>query len=51
MGVKGHSRGRLGTPRHVALGRSRLIPTADAGCSQDGVILGCVGLQSMRKIQ
>jgi hypothetical protein len=37
MGVKGHSRGGLGTPRHLALGRSCLIPKADEGCSQDGL--------------
>ena len=36
MGVKGDSRGGLGTPRHLALGRSCLIPKADEGCSQDG---------------
>jgi len=35
MGVKGHSRGGLGTPRRLALGRSCLIPKADEGCSQD----------------
>ena len=38
MGVKGHSRGGLDTPRHLALGRSCLIPKADERCSQDGVI-------------
>ena len=36
MGVKEHSRGGLGTPRHLALVRSCLIPKADEGCSQDG---------------
>jgi len=35
MGVKGYSRGGLGTLRHLALGPSCLIPKADAGCSQD----------------
>jgi hypothetical protein len=36
MGGKGHSRGGMGTPRHLALDRSCLISKADEGCSQDG---------------
>ena len=47
MGVKGQSRGGLGTLRHLVLGRSCLIPKADEGCSQDGLqFLERLGLAS-----